>query len=86
MDTLSVRYVTLLAVLLFSLPSWSATVADLFEVEWPVQTQDRSERIAVISKACEELLIRITGKNDVVENFGAADMIKNGGHCAYCFG
>ena len=44
----------------------AATIAHLYEVSVPVHSQSKKERDEAISKAFEQLLIRVTGKRDVL--------------------
>ncbi len=44
----------------------AATIPDLYDVEIPVQSQDRLERLRAIKQGLAEVLVRVSGRNDVV--------------------
>jgi len=49
-------------------PSLADQVTDLYEVTIPVSSQDRTERSKAIQMAFTEVLVRVTGRTDIVQS------------------
>lgn len=54
--------------LLVLLPAAAVPVSDLYEVDVPVASQDREQRLEVLKQAFEEILVRVTGDGSVAGN------------------
>ena len=59
-----------LLILIFSSTNavWADQVTDLYEVTVPVTSQDREERSNAIRQAFSEVLVRVTGRADIVQS------------------
>ena len=55
----------------------AATVEQLYEVSYPVETQQPEERKAAIEQALLELLVRVTGNSQIAESPQAVELLKN---------
>lgn len=49
-------------------PLWADQVTDLYEVTVPVASQDRDERSKAIRQAFSEVLVRVSGRADIVQS------------------
>ncbi|MDH5216734.1 MAG: DUF2066 domain-containing protein [Gammaproteobacteria bacterium] len=61
------RYMAALSLLFCVLSVNAATVERLYEVAYPVETQQAQERKAAIEQALLELLVRVTGNSQIAE-------------------
>jgi len=68
MRTAKFKYIFILYICSFFLAelATAATIKDLYDVEIPVHSQDRIERLLAIKQGLAEVLIRVSGRSDVV--------------------
>ena len=60
--------ITMLCSLGVQAPLWADQVTDLYEVTVPVTSQDRKERSEAIREAFSEVLVRVSGRPDIVNS------------------
>ncbi|AYC32159.1 DUF2066 domain-containing protein [Pseudomonas cavernae] len=62
---------------LFSVPSFAATVADLYQVREPVTSQTPEERSAALGRALDTLVLRLTGDSKAAQSPALAALRKD---------
>lgn len=62
---------------LFSLPTFAATVGDLYQVREPVASQQPEERNQALQRALDTLVLRLTGDPAALKNPAVAELRKD---------
>ena len=74
------RLLVLLIVLLgsaFYSPVWAVLVDDLYSIELPVPDQTTSERLSAFNQAFSQVLVKVGGSKDILENPALERPLKN---------